>query len=420
MTVALISPVDPYPSDAGKKVVLAGFISYFTARYGRDHVHYIFPGSAARYSTGSDNFPADLYPVPLPRRLVALGNVPTRALTGRSSLQEALLYSRETQRAIADARDAIAPTVEVYDTVRMAQYAGDSASTQICYLDDLFSERYTAMLAAATRYPDIDIAPLGNFSEYVPSVLRPLAENRRWQVALLRAERKLVRKSEDEVARRFRRSLLVNRVEAATLTRRAGVSAGTVRAIPPLVGSPGAVPRRAVGPEFVFLGLLSLPHNDDGLRWFLREVWPIVVDRLPSARLRVVGREARGGLLRLAAGFADSVSVEGYVEDLSSIFISAAALINPLRFGSGIKLKVIEALARGLPVVSTTVGAEGIQNGAERGVLVADRPDEIAATLCELTSPRTNLEVADAALAHFESVYSRDAVFAAYDAAFGN
>jgi len=413
LTVVLISPVNPYPVDAGKKVVLAGFISYFVARYGSDRVHYVLPGGS-----GVREFPIDLRSVPLPGRLRAVGNVATRVLTGRSSLQESLLFSRETARALDELRAQLRPSIEIYDTVRMAQYAGNNAAEQICYLDDLFSQRYTAMLDAAQRYPDVDIAPLGNFATHVPSALRPLAEHRRGQVALLRAERNLVGKSEDRVAQSFRRSLLVNGIEAATLTERARVPSARVRAVPPLVDAPEAVTRQVRSPEFVFLGLLSLPHNDDGLAWFLRSVWPGVVARMPDARLRIVGRDPRPGLLSLTRQLSDTVSVDGYVPDLSSVLANATALINPLRFGSGIKLKVIEALARGLPVVSTTVGAEGIRSGVDTGVLVGDQPGEIVELMSELTSVRRNGEIGDAALEHFQSVYSQAAVFEAYDAAF--
>jgi glycosyltransferase involved in cell wall biosynthesis len=96
----------------------------------------------------------------------------------------------------------------------------------------------------------------------------------------------------------------------------------------------------------------------------------------------------------------------------------AAALINPLRFGSGIKLKVIEALGCSLPVVSTPVGAEGIASGPGSGVLVGRTPAEIADLLCTLTDPVRNAEVSAEARKHFYATYSRQAVFDAYDGAF--
>jgi glycosyltransferase involved in cell wall biosynthesis len=171
-------------------------------------------------------------------------------------------------------------------------------------------------------------------------------------------------------------------------------------------------------PDFVFLGLLSLPHNDDGLRWFLRTTWPLLRSRLPEAKLRVIGRDAGSEVMAMGARLSDSVTIEGYVPDLGEALSRAAAVINPLRFGSGIKLKVIEALGRAVPVVSTPVGAEGIANGTGTGVLVGSEPSELTDLLCSLTDRERNEQVSKEARLHFATTYSRDAVFDVYDAAF--
>ena len=415
VSVALISAVDPYPTDAGKKIVLAGFLDYFTERWGRDDVHYIKIGAAPQR-----DFPVTLHVVPGPSRSSVIRHIATRVTTGRASLQEAFLGSPKTGAAISRVIDEIRPALQIYDTIRMAQYASAGvAAQQICYLDDLFSERYDRMLSAAQLYPDVEIRPLGNFAEHIPAWLHPLATNRVSQTALLRAERALVRRSEDRAALAFRRCLLVSEIEAQVLIGRAGVPPGRVRSLPPLLRAPASPERRYRGaPEFVFLGLLSLPHNDDGLRWFLRFVWPIVLTELPEARMTVIGRHAGPEVLAIAAELNGSVRVEGYVPNLDDALGRAAALINPLRLGSGIKLKVIEALAHSLPVVSTPVGAEGIVSGAGTGHLVGTDPADIANLLCTLTDPVRNAEVSADARTHFASTYSREAVFDAYDAVF--
>ncbi|MFI5509276.1 glycosyltransferase family 4 protein [Mycobacterium sp. NPDC051804] len=416
MSVALVSAVDPYPTDAGKKVVLAGFLDYFAERYGRDNVHYVKVGSAPR----SDDFPVNLHVVPGPSRAAVIRNIATKVATGRTSLQEAFLGSHQTKLAIRKIIGEISPQLQVYDTVRMAQYVTTrEAAHHICYLDDLFSERYDRMLQAAKRFPDVDSSPLGNFAEHIPRRLHALGANRTARTALLRAERSLVRRSEDRAARAFRRCLLVNEEEVGVLTRRTDSPPDRIRCVPPLL-APVSSGERGFGgtPEFVFLGLLSLPHNDDGLQWFLRRVWPDVLARLPDAHLRVIGRDPRPGVLALAEELTSSVTIDGYIPDLSTALGAAAALVNPLRFGSGVKLKVIEALGRALPVVSTPVGAEGIASGPGSGVLVGGEPTEIADLLCSLTDPVYNGEVSAEARRHFLATYSRNAVFDAYDAAF--
>ena len=416
MSVALVGAVDPYPIDAGKKVVLGGAVEYFRDRLGPQDVHYMIIGAQPQ-----PDFPVTLYPLPKVRRAAALAAVARRVPTARASLQESLLYSPEIADAIERTLERVDPDLEIYGTIRMAQYADDAhADRQLCYLDDLFSERYTAMLDAAHRYPDVVFRPLGNFAEHVPGPLRPLADMKFPQRALLRMETTLARRSEDRAALRFRRSLLVNAGEAARLTARvADRGKADVMAVPPLVAAPEYRTREYSGaPDFVFIGLLSLPHNEDGIRSFLTDVWPRVIKRMPQARLHIIGRECGAELAEVVGRLGDSVTLEGYVDDLSEMLSAAAGMINHLRFGSGIKLKVIEALARGLPVVSTTIGADGFAVGPEHGVLVADQSEQFADALCELTDPGRNHEVSEGARDQFASTFSRDAVFACYDKAF--
>ncbi|WP_407334903.1 glycosyltransferase family 4 protein [Dietzia kunjamensis] len=428
----MVSAVNPFPADAGKKVVLAGLLEYFLERHGPASIHYIHVGDtrdtgvAAPESRGpaagarSPAWPTTVCAVPPPRSSDAVRQVLTRTSTGRSSLQEALLRSPRTEEGIRREVERVRPDTIVYDTVRMSQYAEHSgAAQQICYLDDLFSERYATMLRTARLHPDIDIAPLGNFAGFVPGPLRPLAGHRLGWQSLLEAERRLIRRAEDRVARDLDRALLISEPEADLLRTRTGLGENRIMSIPPLLRAPAGCPRRpSARPEYVFLGLLSLPHNDDGLRSFLASVWPLVLAGEPRARLRIIGRSPRPGLREAAAAHADSVTFEGFVPDLAEALATATAMVNHLRFGSGIKLKVIEALGHALPVVSTGIGAHGIDNSNSSGLRTADTPADFAAHLMDLADPAVNAVHSAAAGAHFARAYSRDAVMGRYDHAF--
>lgn len=420
-TAAVLSAVNPYPTDAGKKVVLAGLLRHLADRLGPENVHYLLVG---RPEDAPADFPVRLHHVPRPTSTDQLRSVATRVLPGRASLQEALLHSAATGAAVAALTAAVDPDLLVLDTVRMAQYAPRvphrADRRVVCYLDDLFSERYRGMLEARRRFPDVRIDPLGNFAALVPRRLRPIAGWAPTQKLLLSAEQRLVARSERRAAGAFDSCLLVNDNEAATLRGR--VPGSAVSAIPPLVSPPTAAGRRTVDPEapnYVMLGLLALPHNEDGLVWFLREVLPVLRARRPGATLTVVGREAGPRVLAAAADAGDAVRLAGYVPDLDELLSSAVALVNPLRFGSGIKLKVLEALARGLPVVSTVVGADGIESGPGTGITVADSPTDFAAELLALAEPERGATAAAEAAEHYRRVYSREAVFARYDEALG-
>ena len=417
-SVALISAVDPYPTDSGKKVVLAGFLEHLADRLGRYNVHYLLIGDRGSDST----FPVQLHQLPTASTARRLGNVVTLCGTGRASLQEAMVRSPTIGSAIRSTVRSLDVDLEIYDTIRMAQFATARGGSvrQVCYIDDLHSERYRLMLAALKSFPEAEFSPLGDFAHHVPVVVRGLAGLASVQRALLRLESRLVRRSEDAAARAFDACLLMNLAEARLLSARAAVPAERVLAVPPLVNvAEGASRVPDETPTFVFLGLLSLPHNEDGLSDFLRNVWPRVLALRPDACLRVIGRGCRPALRGLADRQCGTVSVEGYVPDLNAVFRTATALVNPLRFGTGIKIKVIEALGRGLPVASSPMGVSGIAYGDDAGILVAAEPQAMADTMARMTDPEVNKALSAAAAAHFAAEYARPAVFARYDEAFG-
>lgn len=134
-------------------------------------------------------------------------------------------------------------------------------------------------------------------------------------------------------------------------------------------------------PTVLFPGTLRYPPNAEGARFLVREVAPRLQRLVPAVRIRLVGTTAPG-----LAGLDDppAVTLVGQVPDMAVELAGADLVVVPLRFGSGTRLKVLEAFAQKVPVVSTTLGAEGL--GAEDGVhlLVADTPDELAAACARL------------------------------------
>jgi glycosyltransferase involved in cell wall biosynthesis len=121
--------------------------------------------------------------------------------------------------------------------------------------------------------------------------------------------------------------------------------------------------------------------NQDAVDWLTQEVWPLVIEIIPDARLRIVG----GGGRRTFANCGPSVHFVGFVADMSVELSKADFAIVPLRSGSGTRIKILEAWANFIPVVSTTVGAEGL--GATSGVdlLLADTAADLADAVFRLT-----------------------------------
>lgn len=138
---------------------------------------------------------------------------------------------------------------------------------------------------------------------------------------------------------------------------------------------------KADAPSLVFTGTMSYAPNAEGAAWFVRNVWPLVAAAVPCARLDIVGREPPAEVLALAT---DRVRISGDVPDVRPYLQSAWLAIVPLLHGGGTRLKILEALACALPVVSTTIGAEGLDLAAGRNILIADEPAAFAAHVVRL------------------------------------
>lgn len=111
--------------------------------------------------------------------------------------------------------------------------------------------------------------------------------------------------------------------------------------------------------QLFYAGTLDWEPNRDGLQWFLKECWPSLKQKHPNLSLKVCGKGASQELSALMDR-CNGVEHLGFVEDLEQVMSQSAMAIIPLRFGSGMKIKTLDAMYRGLPFVSTSVGAEGI------------------------------------------------------------
>lgn len=140
-------------------------------------------------------------------------------------------------------------------------------------------------------------------------------------------------------------------------------------------------------PTLVFVGWMRHMPNRDGLAWFLDTIWPIIREKHLTVQFQIIGR----GLPKKLIKRVDSdvrIKYLGYIEDIQSFVGKAWISVVPIRIGSGSRLKILESLALGTPVVSTTVGCEGIpfRNGKE--ICIADKPDKFARTVIQLLADK--------------------------------
>ena len=137
--------------------------------------------------------------------------------------------------------------------------------------------------------------------------------------------------------------------------------------------------------DFVFIGGFEHPPNVDSMIWFCSEIMPLMLHKLPQARLHIIGSKMPEAIQSLAS---DHVLTHGYIEDVGPFFESCVLSIAPLRFGAGVKGKINQSMSFGVPVVSTTMGAEGMHLTHEENILIADTPAVFAEQVFRLHHDR--------------------------------
>ena len=144
---------------------------------------------------------------------------------------------------------------------------------------------------------------------------------------------------------------------------------------------PSEVLPDAPDPVVAFVATMGWAPNVDAAVWLVREIWPRVLQRVPQSRLLLVGKDPAPAVRALTT---ESVEVTGTVADVRPYLARSRVVVAPLRAGGGTRLKIMEALDVGRPVVATSLGCEGMEDLVGRGVVVADTAEAQAAAIADL------------------------------------
>ncbi len=125
----------------------------------------------------------------------------------------------------------------------------------------------------------------------------------------------------------------------------------------------------------IFVAGFQHPPNINTAQYLVREIWPKINEKLHEATLYIIGSGPPEEIKKLAS---DDVKITGFVEDLEPYYRDCSVNLAPMRYGAGVKGKITQSLAMGLPVVTTTVGAEGINVSDGQNCMIADKPEEFA------------------------------------------
>ena len=216
---------------------------------------------------------------------------------------------------------------------------------------------------------------------------------------------------ERTMARRFDHILCVTRQDTSLMQWMSAKN--DVSYFPRGVDTPDDIPPYASREpnSMLFVGTFSHYPNADAALWLAREIFPLVARKVPESVLYVVGSHPPAELLSLASNM-PRVKVLGFVDDVASYMFRCRVFVAPLRLGGGVKVKVLHAMAHGIPVVSTRIGMEGIE-GTRSAALVGDTPQRLADSIVALlTDPRQSERLATTALGSLRKWYSWESVVA--------
>ena len=371
LKVLLLTPQTPFPPDQGAAIRNYSFVRYLGSdpRYSLALLSFARPGGA------TDNSPARVELEKYCQKVVLLPAPPPRSKAQRLSrlfltLQPDLSYRLADpafERALGDLVVTFQPDVIQCEGLEMSAF----------------------VLHSLGRYSHLKLVLDEHNAEYL--LQRRIFEND-WQAGWRRRPAALYSWLQARRLRRYeRRALQIFRVIAVSeADRQALLTLGPTRT--PLTVIPNGLDLTEFGYQaedattlpdsLVFTGTMDFRPNVDAVTWFVERVWPLILARKPQARFVIVGRRPPPAVTAL--GRQPGVHVTGVVADARPFVRQSMVYVVPMRMGGGVRFKVLESLAMGRPVVTTSLGADGIPLIPGQHALIADTPAAFAEAVLDL------------------------------------
>lgn len=396
MKVLLLTQIVPYPPDSGPKVKTYYLLRSLAKRHRITLVAFTRNEQEERDAAVLRDLCDAVHTVHLERsRIRDISALATSLRTNRSWLME-----RDNQpemheflaRLVEQARQAGQPFDLVHaDQLNMAMFADQLPLPRLL-------DQHNAVWTIFKRMAQQERGPKRLFLE------------REWR---------LLKRFEGDVCQRFEAVTSVSEEDRRALFEAMGAQRD-MPIIPIAVDAEREqpIPRRADAQGVLSIATMMWPPNVDGIMWFAHDIYPLIRQAIPETRFFVVGQRPVAEVRALPERD-PSIEVTGYVADPKSYIEQSACLIVPLRSGGGMRVKILEALARGIPIVSTTIGYEGIDLEPGKHLLVADTPEDFAKAVVRLIhEPDLGGKLARQGRERLLERYDWQAVYPAMEAAY--
>jgi sugar transferase (PEP-CTERM/EpsH1 system associated) len=348
MRILWISPRQCFPPNSGAKLrdyhcaKALGQIAELT------YVHFLDPGANPPSSTD----------MPFCRAIVSVKKPPTytawnlvRGLVGRWPLPILNYFSQEMATVLKNLRAKENFDIVHFDSMHMASYETLSVNSGDPHVRSVYD------------WHNIESESMKRYSVEVKSVAKRFYANSTVP-RLQKLETALLQNA-------FAHIVCSKREEMELKSRMPGAKVATVpNGVDTAFFARPSVDLRWPPKSIIFVGAMNYYPNIDAALWFARDVWPRLRSLFPECRLTLVGSDPAPVVLALRD--TEGIEVTGTVQDVRPFYHHADIALAPLRMGGGTRLKILEAMAAGVPVISTSVGAEGLAVESGRNILIAD------------------------------------------------
>lgn len=326
----------------------------------------------------------------LPAKFLRL---PSALLTGKA-LSVANFYTSALQSAIDNMITTSKFDVILCTASSMAEYIFNSKSIQqLSISPQLFMD-----------FMDLDS---DKWRQYADRAKFPM----KW---VYQREAKLIAKFEQRIAERFDACFFITESEKALFSNAVSDSDNIFaveNGIDTQMFKPAVNKKTIQQPVLLFTGVMDYAPNVDAVLWFVENVWQKVLKKWPQAKFYIAGMSPSDKIKALAS--VQGVVVTGFVEDIMPFFDQATVFVGPFRIARGVQNKVLQAFACGVPVIATSMGAEGIRCADNESILLAHTPDEFMQQLNRLTEDSSfTQKITENALANIHKFYAWDSVLA--------
>lgn len=375
----------PFPASSGRKNVMYNYCKILHETYGYDItvVSYLEDGDDPN---AKPDFISDVIVLPKVSAKKKIKNLLLRTFIQRRwPMQVSLFWNSSNAVHIKEVLNDIKPDVVMCDMVRMTEYARDYQGYKIADLDDMLSIRYERQLSQDMAV----INPYGAYLYSLPKSVQKILSLPRIKRMILASEVSLLKKYERDIAKIYNKTVFVAEREAIILNSELSFDRAVAVPLGVDVDYYGEFfdKQKKNQHTIAFLGAMSVAHNEAGAIHFIRDIFPLIQEKVPDSKFVIVGGGITEQLKKVAKGN-DSVVFTGRVEDVRTEVGKCQVFVCPLTFGSGIKTKNLEAMAMGVPVVTTTIGAENINAVDGSDWIIADDTQEFANQVIRVLSDK--------------------------------